>query len=95
MELASLLRQIVSCLPVETGAHQLHVADAVSGNVQDADQQRRFEGMGLVLVTDAVVGCEMLGVEFFADGRELPSYASSVLARRNRGIMAFPSAGCY
>jgi hypothetical protein len=68
-----------------------HLAGAVSGDAPDADQQRRFKGIGLVLVTDAVVGSEMLGVEFFADGRELPFYASSVLARRNRKIMAFPS----
>jgi hypothetical protein len=38
-----------------------HVAGAVSGDAQDADQQRRFKGMGLVLVTDAVAGSEMLG----------------------------------
>jgi hypothetical protein len=69
-----------------------HAAGAVSGDAQqDADQQRRFKGMGLVLVTDAVAGSEMLGVEFFADGRELPFYAKSVLARRTREIMAFPS----
>lgn len=68
-----------------------HAVGAVSGDAQDAEQQRRFKGIGLVLVTDAVAGSEMLGVEFFADGRELPFYASSVLARRNREIMAFPS----
>jgi hypothetical protein len=66
-------------------------AGAVSGDAQDTDQQRRFKGMGLVLVTDAVAGSEMFGVEFFADGRELPFYAKSVLARRTREIMAFPS----
>jgi hypothetical protein len=68
-----------------------HAAGAVSDGAQDTDQQRRFKGMGLVLVTDAVAGSEMLGVEFFADGRELPFYAKSVLARRTREIMAFPS----
>lgn len=56
-----------------------------------ASASDRFKGMGLTLVTDAVPGAEMLGVEFFADGRDLPFFAQSRMVQRNRGIMAFPS----
>ena len=56
-----------------------------------SETQRRFKGMGLALVVDAVEGAEMLGVEFFADGKEFPFYASSVTRKGNREIMAFPS----
>jgi hypothetical protein len=55
-----------------------------------SEVQQRFKGIGLVLVTDAVPGAEMLGVEFFADGRELPFYATSLLSRRTREIMSYP-----
>lgn len=51
----------------------------------------RFKGMGLTLVVDAVPGAEMLGTEFFADGRDSPFYAKSRMVQRNREIMAFPS----
>ena len=54
------------------------------------ETQQRFKGIGLTLVVDAVEGAEMLGVEFFADGREFPSYASSVTKKGNREIMSFP-----
>ena len=53
--------------------------------------QRRFEDMGLTLVVDAVADAEMLGVEFFADGKEFPFYGKSRMVKRNREIMAFPS----
>lgn len=52
--------------------------------------QQRFKGIGLVLVTDAVPGAEMLGVEFFADRRDLPFYAKSLLSRKTREIMSYP-----
>jgi len=39
---------------------------AMSGSGPGA-RSDRFKGVGLVLVTDAVPGAEMLGVEFYAD----------------------------
>jgi hypothetical protein len=50
----------------------------------------RFRGMGLTLVVDAVPGAEMLGVEFFSDGSEVPFFAKSRMVQRNRGVMSFP-----
>ena len=55
-----------------------------------SEAQRRFDNMGLTLVVDAVEGAEMLGVEFFADGSEVPFYAKSRTVKRNRSIRAFP-----
>ncbi|MFZ5525093.1 MAG: hypothetical protein ACOZE7_00345 [Pseudomonadota bacterium] len=55
-----------------------------------SEAQQRFKGIGLVLVTDAVPGAEMLGVEFFADGRELPFFAQSRIVKANRGISSYP-----
>jgi hypothetical protein len=52
--------------------------------------QERLRNMGLVLVVDAVEGAEMLGVEFFADGSDVPFYARSLQRRTGRAIMAFP-----
>ncbi len=54
------------------------------------ETQQRFKGIGLTLVVDAVEGAEVLGVEFFADGREFPFYAKSRMVRSNREIMSFP-----
>jgi hypothetical protein len=51
---------------------------------------KRFKGIGLILVVDAVPGAEMLGVEFYADGDLRPFYASSLVAKRNREIMSYP-----
>lgn len=51
------------------------------------DQQRRFRGIALVLVVDAVPGVEMEGVTF-RDERGSLIFASAVVAKRNRGIMA-------
>jgi hypothetical protein len=52
--------------------------------------QQRFKGIALVLVTDAVPGTEMLGVEFFADGHELPFFAQSRIVKANRGVSSYP-----
>ncbi|MGX5649477.1 hypothetical protein ACWKW4_04370 [Hydrogenophaga borbori] len=60
---------------------------AIGDKGQGLDQQRRFRGIGLVLVVDAVPGTEMEGVVFYSD-KEMPIYASSIVARRNRSIMA-------
>ena len=62
---------------------------AVSGSGQGA-RSDRFKGVGLVLVTDAVPGAEMLGVEFYEQNYPRPFYASSVLKQKNREIMAYP-----
>ena len=62
---------------------------AVSG-VGPGARSDRFKGVGLVLVTDAVPGAEMLGVEFYADDSTRRFFASSVLRKGNRSIMAYP-----
>lgn len=76
----SLLPLLISCKAVETSP----VKPEMSAS------QQRLKGIGLTLVTDAVAGAEMLGVEFFADGSERPFYASSILAKKNREIMSYP-----
>src|SRR5437016_6119618 len=62
---------------------------AASGVVpgEAVDPQRRFKGIGIVLVVDAVPGAEMRGV-VISDDRGQTIDASSLVARRNRGIMA-------
>ncbi len=62
---------------------------ALTGQSANSDA-RRFRGIGLVLVTDAVPGAEMKGVEFYADGSDRRFYSSAILAKRNREIMAYP-----
>lgn len=57
---------------------------------QGPDQQRRFRDIGLVLVVDAIPGAEMEGVVFYND-RGTSIYASSIVAKRNREIMALGS----
>jgi hypothetical protein len=52
-----------------------------------SELQQRFEGIGLILVVDAVMGAEMEQVIFY-DDRGVEIYASARVARRNRGIMA-------
>lgn len=76
----SLLPFLISCKAVDAGPAKLPMTVA----------QQRLNGIGLILVTDAVLGAEMLGVEFFADGSERPFYAKSRLTRRNREIMSYP-----
>lgn len=61
---------------------------ALSGQSRDSGTSR-FRGIGLVLVTDAVPGAEMLGVEFFENGSHRRFYAKSRLVQRNREIMAY------
>jgi hypothetical protein len=51
------------------------------------DPQQRFEGIGVILVVDAVRGAEMEQVVIY-DDRGVEIYASSTVARRNREIMA-------
>ncbi len=59
---------------------------AVADN--DADQQRRFKNIGIVLVIDAVAGAEMEGVKIYDDrGEEL--YGKALLARRTREIRSY------
>ena len=78
----ALLLWLASC---HSGAGEDHKAPPMS------EAQHRFKGIGLVLVTDAVPGAEMLGVEFFADGRELPFFAQSRIVKANRGISSYPA----
>lgn len=66
-------------------------AIAMSNQPPISTTQQRFKGIGLTLVTDAVEGAEMLGVEFFADTMEFPFFGKSRLVRTNRSIMAFPA----
>lgn len=51
------------------------------------DQQKRFKGIPLVLVVDAVPGAEMEQV-VFTDDRGVPLYGSAGASRRSRAIMA-------
>ena len=62
---------------------------SLTGQLANSDAMR-FRGIGLVLVTDAVPGAEMKGVEFYADGSDRRFYSSAILAKRNREIMAYP-----
>ena len=48
--------------------------------------QARFNGIGVVLVVDAVVGAEMNGVVFY-DDRGWTVYAKSLVSRRTREIL--------
>ena len=66
-------------------------ATAMGNQPPTSTTQQRFKGIGLTLVVDAVQDAEMLGNEFFADGREFPFYASSTTRKGNRSIMSFPA----
>ena len=63
---------------------------AADGAIAMTPSQKKLQGMGLTLVVDAVEGAEMLGLEFYADGRDIPFYAKSRMVKRNREIMSFP-----
>lgn len=60
---------------------------AIGDKGQGLDQQRRFRGIGLVLVVDAVPGEEMEGVMLYDDGGQR-IYSSAIVAKRTREIMA-------
>jgi hypothetical protein len=53
-------------------------------------QRRRFEGIGLRLIVDAVPGAEMEGVEFFADEAVKPVLHHSSVNQRNKSFLDFP-----
>jgi hypothetical protein len=57
-----------------------------SANAAGVDQQRRFRGIGLVLVVDAVPGAQMEGVTFH-DERGTQVYAKALVSRRTREVM--------
>lgn len=59
-------------------------------NMKMDEAQKRFEGIGLVLVVDAVAGLEAPGVEFFSEDQPYRFYASAIVAKRNREIMSYP-----
>jgi hypothetical protein len=63
---------------------------AADGAKPRTPSEKRLQGMGLTLVVDAVEGAEMLGLEFYADGRDIPFYAKSRMVKRNREIMSLP-----
>jgi hypothetical protein len=52
-------------------------------------QHRRFNGIALRLIVDAVPGAEMEGVEFFADERIRPVFHSSGVSQRVRSQYDF------
>lgn len=79
LQLAMLCPWIAGCSAVATAS------DATP------DPQKRFKGIGLVLVVDAVPGAEMRGVVFY-DDRGVSIYASSLVAKRNREIMGLGGA---
>lgn len=86
-------RRIAAALAMSPLAAMLSACQATAmGNKPPpmSETQQRFKGIGLTLVTDAVDGAEMLGVEFFANDREFPFYAKSRMVKTNRSIMSFP-----
>jgi hypothetical protein len=50
------------------------------------DPQKKFKGMGAVLVVDAVTGSELEYVKIY-DDRGIEIYSSGIVSRRVRGIM--------
>lgn len=66
-------------------------ATAMSNPPPTNETQKRFKGIGLTLVTDAVEGAEMLGTQFFADDQEFPFFGQARLVKTNRSIMSFPA----
>ena len=54
------------------------------------DPQQRFKSIPLVLMVDAVPDSEMLCVEFFADGREVPFLSQGAFAYKKASYMSFP-----
>lgn len=53
-------------------------------------QRKRFEGIGLRLIVDAVPGAEMEGVEFFADETVRPVFHRAGVNQRNKSFLDFP-----
>jgi hypothetical protein len=78
------LLNVAALWPWLAGAASLINTGCASGA---SDPQRRFKGIGAILVTDAVPGVEMQGV-FFTDDRGEKIYGKAVLAKRNREILA-------
>jgi hypothetical protein len=74
----ALLPQVAACEPDRR--------EQVDANATAA--QKRFKGMGAVLVVDAVPGAVMYGVEMFADDAVRPFYGKS--AQQYRDTMAYP-----
>jgi hypothetical protein len=76
------LLKLLAILPWTAGC-------SVTGHTMDTtdDAQKRFKGIGVVLVVDAVPGAEMRQVVFL-DDRGSQIYASSLVALKNRGIKA-------
>lgn len=65
----------------------LVVRTVAPARAAEAGASRRFAGIGLVLVVDAVPDAEMRGVKFYNEaGREI--YGKAVQTKRNRSIMA-------
>lgn len=78
------LLALLALLPCASGCSKVAKADGPN------DQQKRFKGIGLVLVVDAAAGSRMEQVVMYDDlGREI--YRSASLSRRNREIMALGS----
>jgi hypothetical protein len=75
---------LMALLPWAAGCSKTAQADAAGG------PQQRFNGIGLVLVVDAVAGAEMEQVVIYDDlGWDI--YGPTSVSRRNRGIMAVGS----
>lgn len=75
------LLTLMVLLPWGAGCSKTAEADAADG------PQKRFMGIGLVLVVDAVPGAEMEGVVIYDDlGYKI--YSSAVVSRKVRGIIA-------
>lgn len=68
----------------------LLLGGCLMSNAKADDASTRFKDVGVVLVVDAVPGAELLAVEFYADNSKRRFFASSLVAKRNRAVMAFP-----
>jgi hypothetical protein len=75
------LLKLMALLPWASGCSETAHADAPDS------PQKRFKGIGAVLVVDAVPGAEMEGVVIY-DDRGYEIYVSAIVSRKVRKIMA-------
>lgn len=78
-----LLRLLTSWPWLASCASVVNARDSANG----VDPQRRFRGIGIVLVVDAVPSAQMEGVVFY-NNTGIEFYASSMVSKRNRAILA-------
>lgn len=90
----TLKRKIAAALAIAPIAAMLSACQATAMGTKPppmTEAQKRFKGIGLTLVVDAIEGVEMLGNQFFADDQAFPFYGSAVTRKGNRSILALPT----